>query len=100
GILRRDARHDLAPEHHAREHVGLVDRRNDTPPRARRLEGLVRDALDLRPRVLLDVPRALIGAAALAPLVGRLPREVRAAGQLANDEDVEAVAGDIRPQRA
>ena len=89
---------DVLPELEGLEHVGLVDAGQPLAALARRLEGDVGDALDLRARVahrvegLLGAGEGAVGRAAPAARLA----EVDVAGELADDQDVEA----RRPARA
>ena len=79
--------HHLVPEHARLHDVALLHRGDLVPPRPRQLEGDARDALDLEGVVDLRIDGALLAVAEVADLL-RLA-EIDAAGQLAQDQDVE-----------
>jgi hypothetical protein len=80
GILRPDARDDLAPELHHLEHVGLVDRAELPAPVARAAEGDMGDTLDLGLRIAHRV-EGLALAARVDAVAARLA-EVGVSGEL------------------
>lgn len=90
-----DLGHRAAPEARRREDIGLVDRRDLAAAQLGRLEGELRDAVDLRNGVVLEVPGAL-GAVVLLRLA--LVTEVDAADELAHDDEVDAL-DELRLQR-
>ncbi len=77
GVLLADPRHRLPPELRHLEHVRLVHRGHQLPPRPRRLEGDPRHALDLRHGVAECVDR-LRRRRAPAARRSRAPRAARA----------------------
>ena len=92
GYCACDLGDDVLPELEGLEHVGLVDAGHALAALARRLEGDVRDALDLGPRVAHRVER-LLGAREVrrrARAAAARLAEVDVAGELADDQDVEA----------
>ena len=85
GVVGRDPLDHLAPEPRRREDVRLVDGGDVAAARAGELEAAARDALDLLGPVLHRVvDGAVVADAALAV--------VEAADQLADDEQVDALA--------
>ena len=82
-----DLGHHLAPQHAGLHDVPLLHRGHLVPARPRQLEGGGGDPLDLVGVVDLGVDGALLAVAEVADLL-RLA-EIDAAGQLAEDEDVE-----------
>ena len=92
GILLAHLGDHVLPELEGLQHVGLVDARHLLAALARGLERDVRDALDLGARVAHGVERFL---GALEGSIGRLApparlAEVDVAGELADDQDVQA----------
>ena len=80
-------RHHLVPQHAGLHDVALFHRGDLVAPLARKLEGDARDALDLVGVVDLGVDRALLAVAEIGD--GLRLAEINAAGQLAQDHDVE-----------
>ena len=81
--------HDLVPQHARLHDVALFHRADPVVAGARQLEGDAGDALDLVGVVDLRVDAALLAVAEVDDLL-RLA-EIDAAGQLAHDQDVEAL---------
>ena len=90
--------HGLAPYAAGLEDVRLVYRADLLVALHRHLESAAADALDLVHRVVHVVRAGL--APALVALAAVMLAEVNVAGQLAADENVEAVADDFRLDRA
>ena len=86
---RVDLGDDLVPEDARLHHVALLHRADAVVAHAGQLEGDGGDALDLVGVVDLGVDGALLAVAEVADLLGLA--EVDAAGQLADDQDVEAL---------
>ncbi len=82
-------RDDLVPQNARLHDVALFHRRHAVLARAGQLEGDARDALDLERVVDLRVDAALLAVAEVDDLLGLA--EIDAAGELAHDEDVEAL---------
>ena len=90
-VLGRHLVGEAMPEAGRVEHVRLVDARQVPAPRLRETEALAQDAADLVDAVAERVERAVRVVPALA--------EVEASGQLAHDQEVEAL-DELGPQRA
>ena len=91
-VLRMHLADDVLPELEGLEHVGLVDAGQPLAALSRGLERDMRDAFDLGARVAHGVEGFV---AALESAVGRLAAparlaEIDVAGQLANDQQIEA----------
>ena len=80
--------HHLVPEHAAFHHVALFHRGDLVAALARELEGHARNALDLVGVVDLRIDGALLAVAEIGD--GLRLAEINAAGELAQDHDVEA----------
>ena len=97
-IIGGHARHHVAPEHAVFQHVGLVNAHHVLAAELCALKAHVRDALDLTGAVNHGVHRALL--AVLKGLgVFRLAK-IHAAGQLAHDQQINAVALPLSLERA
>ena len=79
----------LVPQHARLHDVPLLHRGHLAPPRPGEVEGDARDPLDLVGVVDLGVDGALLAVAEVADLLGLA--EIDAAGELADDQDVEPV---------
>ena len=79
----------LVPQHAGLHHVALFHRGDLVAPLARQLEADPRDALDLVGVVDLGIDGALLAVAEIGD--GLRLAEIDAAGQLAQDDDVEAL---------
>ena len=77
------------PQHAGLHHIALLHRGDLVAPRARKLEGDASDALDFVGVVHLGIDRALLAVAQVGD--GLRLTEVHAAGELAQDHDVEPV---------
>ena len=87
---------DLVPQHARFHDIVLLHRADLVGAGARQLEGDAGDALDLERVVDLRVDAALLAVAQIDDLLGLA--EIDAAGQFADDQDVEAL-DDFRLQR-
>src|ERR1700716_3890474 len=82
-------RNDLVPEHAGLHHVALLHRGDLVAPLARELETDAGNALDLVGVVDLGIDRAFLAVAEIGDGLGLA--EIDAAGELAQDDDVESV---------
>ena len=80
---------DLVPQHAGLHHVALFHRGDLVAPLARQLEADARDALDLVGVVDLGVDGALLAVAEIGD--GFRLAEIDAAGEFAQDDDIEAL---------
>ena len=81
--------HDLVPQNAGLHHVALFHRRDFVAPLARKLEGDARDALDFVGVVDLRVDGALLAIAEVGD--GFRFAEINAAGEFAQNDDIETV---------